>query len=184
MSRHAAAPASLDGFLAGIEARALRMAQLTTRDADEALDCVQDAMIALARHYAAKPPAEWPPLFYRILDHRLRKWRFRQLLRGRWLGRRVQGGDDADDPLDALPAPEAERPEAAAQREETLRGVQRALRTLPERQRQAFLLRHWQGLSTADTAAAMQCTEGSVKTHLSRALGALQAQLAPQGITP
>ena len=80
-----AAPASLDGFLAANERRALRFAQLATQDADEALDLVQEAMIALARHYSGKPSEEWPALFHRILDNRIRRWRFKQLLTRRWL---------------------------------------------------------------------------------------------------
>lgn len=178
-----AVPVSMDGFLAGIERRALRIAQLSTRDADEAMDCVQDAMIQLARHYALRDPLEWPPLFYRILDNRLRKWRFRQVHRGRWLGTRLVA-DDESDPLNALPAPDADRPDESAQREQTLHRVRTALEQLPHRQRQAFVLRHWQGLSTTDTAAAMACTEGSVKTHLSRAIAALQPLLLQQGLTP
>mgnify|MGYP001563534634 CR=1 FL=1 len=183
MRADAAVPVSLDGFLASIERRALRIAQLSTRDADEAMDCVQDAMIQLARHYATRDALEWPPLFYRILDNRLRKWRFRQVLRGRWLGSRLMADDDSD-PLDALPAPDADQPDAALLKAQTLHRVRIALQQLPHRQRQAFVLRHWQGLSTTDTAAAMACTEGSVKTHLSRAIAALQPLLLQQGLKP
>jgi RNA polymerase sigma-70 factor (ECF subfamily) len=174
--------ATLDAFLAGIERRALRMAELTTRDFDEALDCVQDAMFQLARHYADRPADEWPPLFYRILDNRLRKWRFKQLLRGRWLGSLMTDEDGAL--LDSLPAAEEERPDELADRAQRLSRVRHALHQLPLRQRQAFLLRHWEGLSTAETAVAIACSEGSVKTHLSRALAALQPLLAQQGLAP
>lgn len=184
MNVDATVPTSLDGFLASVERRALRMAQLTTRDSDEAMDCVQDAMIQLARHYAQRDPAEWPPLFYRILDNGLRKWRFRQVIRGRWLGTRVQGREAEDDPLHALPGPQADQPDAATQSAQTLHRVRAALVALPARQRQAFLLRHWQGLSTTDTALAMACSEGSVKTHLSRACTALQGLMTEQGLAP
>lgn len=185
MSADDAATQSLDDFLASVERRALRMAQLGTHDADEAMDCVQDAMLQLARHYAGRDPAEWAPLFYRILDNRLRKWRFKQVLRGRWLGAREEAFNaEAGDPLDALPGAEADRPDTALNSATTLHLVRRALEKLPARQRQAFLLRHWQGLSTTDTAAAMGCTEGSVKTHLSRACASLQFQLQQQGLTP
>lgn len=175
---------SLAGFLAGVERRALRIAQLGTGgDADEALDCVQEAMIQLARHYADHDPAEWPPLFYRILDNRLRKWRYKQLLRGRWLGQRQFDGDDEEESaLERLPAPEAERPETLVAGAQVRLQVQRALQNLPHRQRQAFLLRHWEGLSTSETAQAMACSEGSVKTHLSRAISALQTLLAQEGL--
>lgn len=175
---------TLDGFLAGIERRALRIAQLGTGgDADEALDCVQEAMIQLARHYAGHDPGEWPPLFYRILDNRLRKWRYKQLLRGRWLGQRQFDDADAEEStLERLPAPESERPEALLGNAQVRQRVQRALQSLPHRQRQAFLLRHWEGLSTSETAQAMACSEGSVKTHLSRAISALQSLLAQEGL--
>lgn len=184
-SRVPQAPAAtLDGFLAAVERRALRIAQLGTGgDFDEALDCVQEAMIQLSRHYADRDPAEWPPLFHRILDNRLRKWRYQQLLRGRWLGRRVEAaGDEEDEPLARLPAAEHESPDARLLQGQLRQRVRIALRQLPSRQRQAFLLRHWEGLSTAETALAMACTEGSVKTHLSRAMNALQALLAQEGL--
>lgn len=174
---------TLEGFLAGIERRALRIAQLGTGgDFDEALDCVQEAMIQLSRHYAGRDPAEWPPLFHRILDNRLRKWRYKQLLRGRWLGRRVEAVEDDDEPLDLLPAAEQDGPDAQLLQAQVRQRVQRALQTLPHRQRQAFLLRHWEGLSTAETAQAMACTEGSVKTHLSRAISALKPLLTQEGL--
>lgn len=180
------APVTLEGFLAGIERRALRIAQLGTGgDFDEALDCVQEAMIQLARHYAGRPAAEWPPLFYRILDNRLRKWRYRQLLRGRWLGRRVEArAEEDEEPLAALPADAAAGPDAQLLQTQVRARVRAALMQLPPRQRQAFLLRHWEGLSTAETAQAMGCGEGSVKTHLSRAIAALQPLLAQEGLTP
>lgn len=177
--------ASLDAFLAASERRALRIAQLATGDIDEALDLVQDAMIQLARHYASREPSEWPPLFHRILDNRIRKWKFRFVLRSRWLGRPVRlSGDDGGDAADTLPDAAAARPDQRLTQEQTLNRVGDALRRLPHRQRQAFLLRHWEGLSTQDTARAMACSEGSVKTHLSRALAALKPLLERQGVTP
>ncbi len=185
VTKDATVPQTLDSFLSSVERRALRIAQLGTRDTDEAMDCVQDAMLQLARHYSNRDPAEWPPLFYRILDNRLRKWRFRQVLRGRWLGARMGAVPAEDtDPLDSLSGPETERPDIATQSANTLHSVRSALEALPTRQRQAFVLRHWQGLSTTDTAIAMGCTEGSVKTHLSRACAQLQTLLLEQGVTP
>lgn len=179
---------TLEGFLAANERRALRFAQLATNgDADEALDLVQEAMIALARHYANKPAAEWPALFHRILDNRIRRWRFKQLITRRWLGLRATAKPDAeseDDPLAQLPASEASAPDAALLGGQTLAAVQQALKRLPDRQRQAFLLRHWQELSTEETATAMGCSTGSVKTHLSRAVASLKEQLQLQGVSP
>lgn len=178
------AAATLDGFLAAVERRAVRIAQLGTGgDFDEALDCVQESMIQLARHYAGRDPSEWPPLFYRILDNRLRKWRYKQLLRGRWLGRKLEAAsDDDEEPLAALPADEQSAPDARLLQAQIRQRVRQALIQLPPRQRQAFLLRHWEGFSTAETAEAMACSEGSVKTHLSRAVAALNALLAREGL--
>lgn len=179
-----AAPASLDGFLAANERRALRFAQLATQDADEALDLVQEAMIALARHYSGKPSEEWPALFHRILDNRIRRWRFKQLLTRRWLGLRVQAKAEPEEDAPELPADAAQAPDAQLHNQQQLAAVRAVLERLPQRQRQAFLLRHWQGLSTEDTATAMACSEGSVKTHLSRAVASLKDQLQLLGVTP
>ena len=113
----------------------------------------------------------------------MRKWRYKQLLRGRWLGQRQFDDDEAEEStLERLPGPEAERPEALVAGAQVQQRVQQALQSLPHRQRQAFLLRHWEGLSTSETAQAMACSEGSVKTHLSRAISALQTLLAQEGL--
>lgn len=187
--RHASHPA-LNGFLAGIERRALRFAQLATGDSDEALDLVQDSMIALARHYAERDPDEWPPLFHRILDNRIRRWRFRQLVTRRWLGLRHSlseeaAADEAAQPLPAqLTTDSQEAPDQQLLAAERLAAVQAALRRLPDRQRQAFLLRQWERLSTEDTAKAMGCSSGSVKTHLSRAIENLRSQMLPLELSP
>lgn len=142
-------------------------------------------MIQLVRHYAGRDPVEWPPLFHRILDNRIRKWRFRQVLRTRWLGLRWHRRDDDDEePLETLPDAPAHAPDQRVHQAQVLAEVQKALRRLPDRQRQAFVLRHWEGLSTEDTARAMACSEGSVKTHLSRALALLKPLLEQRGLTP
>jgi RNA polymerase sigma-70 factor (ECF subfamily) len=176
-------PATLEGFLAGIERRALRMAEIVTRDRDEALDIVQDAMMNLARHYAQKPAGEWPPLFYRILDNRIRDWQRRQTVKHRiffWNDRPLD-----DEERESLverapdPAPPVEGKLAQAQAMDKL---EHALGHLPGRQREAFMLRIWEGLSVEQTARVMGCSGGSVKTHLSRALAALRLRL--KGLWP
>lgn len=173
----------LDSFLASVERRAVRMAQIATRDMDEALDIVQDAMLQLARRYGDNPSEDWPPLFYRILANRIRDWQRRQALKRRlffW-----HGPWDEDSELKAPPAmaDSAQVDDVSRlQQGEAMRIVERALRTLPQRQREAFELRIWQGLSVEETAAAMDCSGGSVKTHLSRALHALRKQL--DGVWP
>jgi len=172
--------AELEQFLAGVERRAFRMAWLATRDRDEALDLVQDAMTALATRYAGRPAAEWPPLFHRILQNRIRDWSRRHALRTRlraWLGR---SDDDGTDAIDGLPDAEGASPAEHAEREGAGRALDAALAALPLRQRQAFLLRAWEGLDVAETAHAMRCSPGSVKTHYFRAIRSLRAQLGEE----
>lgn len=166
---------ALERFLRQVERRALRMAELATSSRDEALDLVQDAMFGFVRHYGARPGAEWPPLFWRVLDSRLNDWHRRQRVRGRWW---VFGDRDGEDDLIAS-APDVREPGPLARLAggEASAALESALRALPLRQRQAFLLRLWEGLDVAATAAAMRCSEGSVKTHLSRALANLRRTL-------
>ena len=172
--------AALDQFLRGVERRALRMAELTTGQRDEALDLVQDAMLAFVRNYADKPPAEWPPLFHRVLDSRMTDWHRRQQVRGRWLSAWFTRRDDDEEAVDVLAQAPDPRERAGFARlldADAGAALQAALAQLPLRQRQAFLLRVWEGLDVAQTASAMRCGEGSVKTHLWRALNALRRAL-------
>ena len=170
--------AQLNRFFADVEKRALRIAEISVRDRDEALDLVQDAMIKLARNYATKPADEWTPLFYRILQNRIRDWQRRQAVRNRvmvWFGR---GNDDNDyDPVAAAPDPAGRAPEQELASHEAMQGLEVALGELPARQREAFMLRTFEGLDVAGTAAAMGCSEGSVKTHYSRAVHSLRDTL-------
>jgi len=173
--------ADLERFLASVERRALRTAELATRDREEALDLVQDAMTALVRNYASRPEAEWGPLFQRILQNRIRDWARRRAFRAPFrllLGRR---GDDAEpDPGETAADPGTSSPAELAERADTGRGLDAALRALPLRQRQAFLLRAWEGLDVAETARAMGCSPGSVKTHYFRAIQALRSRLGEE----
>lgn len=169
---------ALDEFLKHVERRALRMAELATSNRDEALDLVQDAMFGFVRHYAGKPQADWAPLFYRVLDSRLNDWHRRRQVRGRWLATWLHGGDD--DETDAVAqAPDVNDPGPLLRLagSEAAQALDAALAALPLRQRQAFLLRVWEGFDVAATARAMRCSDGSVKTHLSRALAALRRAL-------
>jgi RNA polymerase sigma-70 factor, ECF subfamily len=171
---------ALNQFLREVELKAFRIARAGLRHDDDALDAVQDAMLQLARAYASRPAQEWKPLFYRILDNRVRDMRRRRVVRNRvlaWLPfRRDTEQDDADDPISHAPSPDA-GPVARLEGDAAMRALARALEILPHRQRQAFLLRTLEGLDVAQTAAAMGCSEGSVKTHLHRALHALRASL-------
>jgi RNA polymerase sigma-70 factor, ECF subfamily len=170
----------LERFLAEIERRAFRMAQMALRDPDDALDVVQDAMIKLTRNYAAKPSAEWRPLFYRILENGIRDLQRRRSVRKRfmtWLpGIKEDPDNEAQDPLDNVADSAPAIPEKLMQAQ-ALEQLEVSLRALPPRQRQAFSLRNFEGMDVAETAQAMGCSEGSVKTHYSRAVHALREQL-------
>jgi RNA polymerase sigma-70 factor (ECF subfamily) len=164
--------ARLGAFLASVQARALRSAEFAVGSRDDALDLVQNAMLELARRYATRPAPEWPPLFYRILENGILQFHRRRRRQTRWLG--WFAADDAI--LDAVPDPAPGPPQRAEQGEDMSR-LDAALRQLPLRQQQVVLLRVWEGLDVAATARAMGCGEGSVKTHLSRALARLREQL-------
>ncbi|MFT4047861.1 MAG: RNA polymerase sigma factor [Solimonas sp.] len=184
MQEPAAVHENLDAFLASVERRALRIAEIATQDRDDALDLVQDAMLQLARRYGCRPPTEWPPLFHRILGNRIRDWQRRQTLRRRLFFRHEAPAADAREPDLLATAVDAAQPDHvdALQSAEALRRLEQALRALPRRQREAFVLRVWEGFDVEDTARAMGCSGGSVKTHLSRALRALRDALA--GVWP
>jgi RNA polymerase sigma-70 factor (ECF subfamily) len=170
----------LDKFLAEVERRAFRMAQVALRDSDDALDVVQDAMFKLARNYGTKPSEEWRPLFYRILQNGIRDLQRRRTVRKKlmvWLpGAKEDPDNEAQDPLDALADAGPDAPELLMQRE-AMQKLESSLRALPARQREAFMLRNFEGLDVAETAQAMGCSEGSVKTHYSRAIHSLRDQL-------
>jgi len=150
---------ALNQFLAGVELKAFKIAQAALRHQDDALDAVQDAMLQLARAYANRPEAEWKPLFYRILENRVR-----------------EDEDEEHDPISQAQSVEPQ-PVKRLQLDEAMGALEKALGELPRRQQQAFLLRTLEGLDVAQTAVAMGCSEGSVKTHYFRAVQALRAQL-------
>ncbi|MBP9129707.1 MAG: RNA polymerase sigma factor [Steroidobacteraceae bacterium] len=171
----------LDRFLAGVERRAFRIAQCALRDTDDAHDVVQVAMLRLAQSYGSRPVAEWTPLFYRILYNGIRDLQRRHGLRRRFFGllpgAARQEEDGGEDPLERV-ADSAPGPLQQLAANEAMRQLDRAMRRLPARQLEAFSLRCLEGLDVAATAAAMDCSEGSVKTHYFRALQALRAELA------
>lgn len=170
--------AKLNRFFADVERRALRIAEIGIRDRDEALDLVQDAMIKLARNYADRPGDEWPPLFYRILQNRIRDWQRRQAVRNRVMVFFGRGNADDDyDPIAAAPDPAGRTPDEELQTSEAMESLEQAVAALPGRQREAFMLRTFEGLNVAGTADAMGCSEGSVKTHYSRAIHSLRETL-------
>jgi RNA polymerase sigma-70 factor, ECF subfamily len=169
----------MEAFLAEIERRAFRMAQLATGNRDDALDIVQDTMIKLVQKYSNHPPSSWKPLFYSILESRIMDWHRRQSVRNRfrsWLDR-PSDDEDTEDQLEQQPADISSFPDIQLQDAEFMEYLNQALSEMPLRQQQVFLLRIWEGLDISDTAKAMQCSESSVKTHYSRALEKLRIAL-------
>jgi RNA polymerase sigma-70 factor (ECF subfamily) len=170
---------TLETFLASIERKAFRIAQIALRHEADALDVVQDAMLQLSTRYAARPPEEWRPLFYRILENRVRDVQRRRSVRNRvmaYMPWRAEDQEDAADPIDQA-IDRAPLPAAQLESDEAMAALEQAIAGLPARQRQAFLLRNFEGLDVAQTAATMKCSQGSVKTHYFRALHALRAKL-------
>jgi RNA polymerase sigma factor (sigma-70 family) len=181
----------LSDFLEHVERRAFKQAVYAVRKDEAALDIVQDAMIKLAEKYGDKPAAELPMLFQRILQNTILDYFRREKVRNTWvtlfsgLGKR----ENDDEEFDILDSYEAEQGTAAAEssadqveRMQTLSLIDAEVQKLPARQREAFLMRYWQDMDVAETAAAMGCSEGSVKTHCSRATHALAASLKALGI--
>ena len=171
----------LNRFLADVERRAFRIAQLALRSVEDAQDAVQEAMFQLAKRYAGRPSAEWPPLFYKILQSRIRDTQRRRMVRNKVLS--FFGGQKEDDD-DALPDPIVGAPDLAGRdpseqvaQADAMAALEGAVNRLPTRQREAFMLRILEGLDVEQTAQAMGCSEGSVKTHLSRAMHSLRETL-------
>lgn len=168
----------MQNFLADIEGRAFRIAQFATHNRDDALELVQESMLKLVQKYTGHAAHEWSALFYSILQSRIRDWHRRQSVRNRfrhWFS--LDENEDADDQLEQLPAAEACDPAIQLSNEQFMEQLKQELGALPYRQQQVFLLRMWEGLDIAQTAAVMQCSESSVKTHHARALDKLREKL-------
>jgi RNA polymerase sigma-70 factor, ECF subfamily len=168
-------PATLDEFLAGVERRAFRMAELALGHREDAMDVVQDTMIKLLQ-YREKPAAEWSPLFWSILRRQLTDKHRRNAVKKRVMQFFGKSDEHDEDPIEALPD-HNEDPLRRLTDDNSWSALGKAIRTLPARQRECFLLRELQGLSVLETAVAMGCSDGSVKTHLSRAISALKIHL-------
>lgn len=168
---------TLDRFLVSVEKRAFRIARIAVRHDDDALDIVQDAMLQLARRYAQRPSEEWRPLFYRILQNRVRDYQRRRKVRARlmsWLP--GWKDEEAADPYEGV-ADAGPQPQELLATDQAMAKLEQALAELPGRQQEAFMLRNFEGLDVAQTASAMGCSEGSVKTHYSRAVHTLRERL-------
>ncbi|MCX7272261.1 MAG: RNA polymerase sigma factor [Burkholderiales bacterium] len=182
----------LSDFLASVERRAFKHAVYAVRDEEFALDLVQDSMLKLSERYGDKPAAELPMLFQRILQNTITDHFRRQKVRNTWttlLSALVPDDDETGerDPLEVLEAQEGSQKAKSAADEieqaQTMRAIEDEIKRLPPRQREAFLMRYWEDMDVAETAAAMGCSEGSVKTHCSRATNTLAIALRAKGIT-
>jgi RNA polymerase sigma-70 factor, ECF subfamily len=190
--RNLASRSELSAFLASVERRAFKQAVFGVRDEEAALDVVQDAMLRLSERYGDRPAEELAPLFQRILQNAIRDWFRRQRVRSLWttllssLGS-GHGENDDHDPLETLQASGdsnyGESPPERLERSQVIEIIEKEVSRLPPRQREAFLMRYWEELDVAETAKAMGCSEGSVKTHCSRAAHSLAAALRARGIT-
>ena len=177
-------------FLAEVERRAYKQAMFAIRDEHQALDIVQDAMLKISEKYSDRPSTEFPMLFQRILQNTIRDFYRRQKVRSTWttpISSLIGDGDDDHDPLDTLDveneSPYAAPPLKQLERAQVLEMIEKCLVQLPPRQREAFILRYWEEMDVAEAAKAMGCSEGSVKTHCSRATHTLATSLKKLGIT-
>jgi len=186
-----ATPKEMSDFLASVERRAFKQAVFAVQEEESALDIVQDAMMKLAEKYSTRPPEELPLLFQRILQNAIRDHFRRGKVRSTWttlLGNLGLGGEDEEgDPLESLEIDDdgnvPASPEGRLEQSQVMEAIEEAVKALPDRQREAFLLRYWEELDVSETAKVMGCSEGSVKTHCSRATHALAKILKQKGIT-
>jgi RNA polymerase sigma-70 factor (ECF subfamily) len=181
----------LSDFLASVERRAFKQCVYAVHEEQAALDIVQDSMMKLAEKYAQRPAAELPLLFQRIVQNTIRDHFRRSKVRSTWttlLGNLGMGGEDDDaDPLETMELDDLSNipasPAAQLEQAQVMAAIEDAVKALPDRQREAFMLRYWEELDVSETAKVMGCSEGSVKTHCSRATHALAKVLRSKGIT-
>ncbi len=169
---------ALDHFLAEVEKRAYRMAVIATGNREDALDIVQDSMLKLAQHYHGRNPEEWPPLFYRILQSKIRDWYRRNKVKNKWLRLfSVRKNEEGQEEIETIADPVNNQPDQSLANNRAILELDKAMGELSLRQQQAVLLRLWEGLDVKETANAMSCSTGSVKTHYSRAVHFLREKL-------
>lgn len=181
----------LNDFLRSADKRAFKRTAYLVRDEDGALDIVQDAMIKLAEKYFDRPAAELPLLFQRILSNATMDWFRRRKVRNAVMQNMSDfESNDPDGDFDLLGMLESQEGALGAlsaadevSRAQILQVIDAQVAELPARQREAFLLRYWEEMDVAETAAVMGCSEGSVKTHCSRAVHSLAKSLKAKGIT-
>ncbi len=167
---------ALDNFLASVERKAFVIAKLAVNNPDDALELVQEAMFKLVQLYSGKPETQWTPLFYKILQSRIRDWYRRTKVKNRVIGWFSSSNREqlAEDPIEQTAAAEYFDPAHEVEIDIANEKLLVALKQLSSRQQQVFLLRAWEGFNVKETAIAMSCSEGSVKTHYSRAIHSLR----------
>lgn len=158
------------------------MAEIATGNKDEALDILQDAMFKLAEKYADRDAKEWGPLFTTILQSRIKDWYRRNQVKNKVFSWFSSKENEDNDPVQQAADESARTPEQLLQADRRVDELDTALHKLPLRQQQAFLLRTWEGYSVEETASAMKCSVGSVKTHYSRAVHSLREKLGTHWI--
>lgn len=167
----------MNDFLASVERRAFVIAKMAVTNPDDALELVQESMLKLVQLYIDKPEQEWSPLFYKILQSKIRDWYRRSKVKNRifsWFSGSDTNNDEETSLVERMPDQENTDPGIQADTEFANQHLQQALKTLSLRQQQVFLLRAWEGMSVKEAAFVMKCSEGSVKTHYSRAVNALK----------
>lgn len=149
---------------------------VATRHHEDALDIVQDSMITLVQKYASRDSYEWTPLFFRILQNTIRDFYRRQKVRSRW--RVWFGNEETDvDLIETAASNESVTPHQQLSNEQMLDNMVQGVHQLPLKQQQVFMLRIIDGMSIKETAKVMKISDGSIKTHLSRALKVLKVNL-------
>lgn len=166
----------MEAFLQSVERQAYRIALVSVGQHEDALDTVQEAMLRFVENYSTKPEAVWRPLFYKILYNQIKTLQRKRNVQNKWISWLLPGKDNKD-PVESRPGRRNMEPEHAARVNSAYAVLVETLGELSFRQQQAFLLRGWEEMSVAETAIAMQCSEGSVKTHYFRALEFLRKRL-------
>ena len=176
----------MEEFLKSVEKKAFRMIQIATGNTDDAMDLLQDSMMKFVRSYSKKDRAEWKPLFYKVVQNRIRDWYRREKVKNVFFtfmpGMKKEEAGERPDPIQNAQDHGAEDSETVLKTSQAMEKLNGVLKQLPDRQQQVFLLRAWEGLSVKETAVAMACTQGTVKTHYYRAVKALRHEL--EGVWP
>jgi RNA polymerase sigma-70 factor (ECF subfamily) len=175
----------MEEFLKSVEKKAFRMIQIATGYTDDALDLLQDSMMAFVRKYSNKDESEWKPLFYRVVQNRIRDWHRREKLKKLFfipMSNKRDSPDNHPDPIESMEDHKTINSFTILKTSQAMKKLNDVLKKLPTRQQQVFLLRSWEGLSIKETAKAMGCTQGTVKTHYFRAVIKLKQEL--EGVWP